>query len=311
MKVRFPHRHGFTLVELLVVIAIIGILVALLLPAIQAARESARKITCQNHLKQQGLALQNYHDVHGQFPFGLYGGGVGFFPPRNACKARYTDDGYCWATALLPHIEQQPLFDLINPDWEPGIFARAFKAKIKILPGGDAEVDVFRCPSSALPSHADEDINFSGGYSTSDYKACGGTDDGGVFWKPCDALETTGGELRVRFKDVTDGTSNTIALGESSYYKHRNDWPIWFGAPRTNDAVLFETNLPIGCGITNKDPENLTTAYNDDCAFSWHNGGAYFAFADGSVHWLGEDIDFDTYKYLGEKDDGEIMSAID
>ena len=77
MKSRICRQHGFTLVELLVVIAIIGILVSLLLPAIQAARESARKITCQNHLKQQGLALQNYHGVHGQFPLGLYGGGVG------------------------------------------------------------------------------------------------------------------------------------------------------------------------------------------------------------------------------------------
>lgn len=313
MTVRTYRQQGFTLVELLVVIAIIGILVALLLPAIQAARESARKITCQNKLKQQGLALLNYHSIHERFPLGLYGGGIDYDGPyENACDANYTDDGYSWATALLPHLEQQSLYKLIDPDWEPGIFTRAFKEKIKILPGGDVELDIFRCPSSELPSHAEEDILFSGGYATTDYKGCNGTTDDGILQKPCDALENAEGELYVRIADITDGTSKTIALGESAYYGQKNDWPIWFGAPRTNDAVIFETNLPINCGILPKTIESFISAsLNDDCAFSWHNGGAYFSFADGSVHWLDESIDSKLYGYLGDKDDGELIGDFD
>jgi prepilin-type processing-associated H-X9-DG protein len=138
-----------------------------------------------------------------------------------------------------------------------------------------------------------------------------------MFWKPCDGVKYAKGETVVRIKDVTDGLSQTIALGESAYYRISEDWPIWFGSPRTNDAVLFKTSLPsvINCAMTLKSPDNLKNGPNgpvdDDCAFSWHDGGAYFSFGDGSVHWLNEDIDWNTYTYLGTKDDGNVIGDYD
>jgi hypothetical protein len=229
----------------------------------------------------------------------------------------YTDDGYGWACALLPNLEEQPLYDLINPDWKPGVFARAFKSGVKLIPGADTKLAIFRCPSSELLSHAPDVNQFSGGFATSDYKACSGLGDRGMFWKPCDGVKYAKGETVVRIKDVTDGLSQTIALGESAYYRISEDWPIWFGSPRTNDAVLFKTSLPsvINCAMTLKSPDNLKNAPNgpvdDDCAFSWHDGGAYFSFGDGSVHWLNEDIDWNTYTYLGTKDDGNVIGDYD
>jgi prepilin-type N-terminal cleavage/methylation domain-containing protein len=311
MKLRLFRRGGFTLVELLVVIAIIGILIALLLPAVQAVRESARRMQCQNNLKQQGLALLSFHDRSNKFPFGLYGGVD--ISKADPCNTLYTDDGYGWAVALLPNLEEQAVYDLINPDWKPGVFARAFKAGVKTIPGGDTQIAIFRCPSSELLPHAPDTNQFSGGYATSDYKACNGLNDHGMFWKPCDGAKYVQGEAVVRIKDVTDGLSQTIALGESSYYRLPLDWPIWFGAPRVNDATLFKTSKPsvINCAMAPKTPDNLkmggTGPVDDDCAFSWHDSGAYFAFGDGSVHWLNEDIDFDIYTYLGTKDDGNII----
>ena len=136
-----------------------------------------------------------------------------------------------------------------------------------------------------------------------------------MFWEPCDGVKYAKGETVVRIKDVTDGLSQTIALGESSYYSTPGEWPIWFGSPRTNDATLFKTSLPsvINCAMTLKSPDNLKNGPNgpvdDDCAFSWHDGGAYFSFGDGSVHWLNEDIDWNTYTYLGTKDDGNVISG--
>ncbi len=304
----FPYRRllsksskrGFTLVELLVVIAIIGVLVALLLPAVQAARESARTATCKNRLRQLGLALLNYHDVRKEFPVGVSGGGAG---PRARCE----NDGFGWGTALLPYLEQQPLYDLIDPDFEPCSFSSAHGHTRKIIPGGDTVLEVFRCPSSELESHANPIFAGLLGYATSDYKASTGFGDSGLFYRTYDGERA--GYSRVRIADVTDGLSNTIAFGESAYYEGIRNWPIWMGAPGTDEATLFKTDLkaPINCTISPKTISNFFTAIDDDCAFSWHNGGAHFSFADGSVHWLAEEIDPQTYWDLGTKNDGRVI----
>jgi len=120
----WKHRVGFTLVELLVVIAIIGILVALLLPAVQAAREAARRTQCTNNLKQLGLALHNYHDTYKSFPARGVFGAANTGPPMRAYH-------HTWIEAILPFIEQQPLYDSVNhnaPVWGQPIVGTAVPA---------------------------------------------------------------------------------------------------------------------------------------------------------------------------------------
>jgi prepilin-type N-terminal cleavage/methylation domain-containing protein len=323
MKKQVNRNRGFTLVELLVVIAIIGILVALLLPAIQAAREAARRNQCQNNLKQMGLALNNYADIKKKYPRGLSDGSIGF-----------QNDGYGWAVWLLPYMEEQALYDKIKPTEYPGIFQFTYKLTKTVIPGGDTVLPVFRCPSSELESRSRDlhpQLVHGLGYATSDYKACNGEGDNGIFFRRADGLAAVqgGAEMhytRSRPSDVTDGLSKTIAFGESSYYDVAEltsvtyifRWPIWMGAYGTKDygvdeVVLFKTddNALINCLISPKSIAGFKSAMDDDCAFSFHEGGAFFAFADGSVHFLQETIDVDDYRHLGSKNDGEVIRGID
>jgi prepilin-type N-terminal cleavage/methylation domain-containing protein len=324
-------RSGFTLVELLVVIAIIGVLIALLLPAVQAAREAARRSQCQSNLKQIGIALNTYAESHKNYPIGVQGG-----------VNTYIDDGYGWATQLLPQLEQQQLYRMIHDKGivqntgrlpYPGVFALHFAARQQIIPGGATVLTVFRCPSSELPSHAQSLSNqwrHANGYATSDYKASTGLGDNGIFFKPSDGINARWNNDRMYYErtrpaDVTDGLSQTIAFGESAYYILQRDgatnrWPIWMGGygRDADEPVLFKTDdaAPINCQITMKSIEGFLQRVNenvppgprdDDCAFSWHNGGAFFCFADASVHFLSESIDMQTYKDLGTKNDGNVI----
>jgi prepilin-type N-terminal cleavage/methylation domain-containing protein/prepilin-type processing-associated H-X9-DG protein len=300
--------RAFTLVELLVVIAIIGILVALLLPAIQAARESARRMTCSNNLKQMGIALHGYHDSKKQFPIGVAGG-----------RVSRPEEGYGWAVALLPYLEEQTLYDQMNPDWEPAPCRRAFNTTGKIVPGGETALEVFRCPSSEMPQHYAEKTDFSDdlaiGYATSDYKGCNGSDAAGTTGHGifCTVRELWNNNSRTKLaiKDVIDGVSKTIAIGESAYYSLREDddinkWPAWIGGIIEDESTLFKTNEdnPIGCEMPSKSISSFNLAKDDACAFSWHTDGAQFLFGDGSVVFLQESIDMETYKSLGNIADG-------
>ena len=154
MKVLNRRAHGFTLIELLVVIAIIAILIALLLPAVQQAREAARRTQCKNNLKQVGLALHNYHDVHKMFPMGAFSA----IDDDNGCD----DDGYGWGVMLLPYIDQAPLYQKLpmtataangftSVDDPRGanwcVFKNYFESNGTIIPGGDTILPAFRCPS--------------------------------------------------------------------------------------------------------------------------------------------------------------------
>ena len=309
-------RRGFTLVELLVVIAIIGILVALLLPAIQAARESARRSQCSNNLKQMGLALHGYHDTRKAFPMGVAGGLIGG-----------GEQGFGWAVALLPGLEEKVLYDLINPNWQPRVFQDTFNTTGKIVPGGDQVLQVVRCPSSEMePFPTDDPADdrlppWAEGYATSDYKGCNGSDTGDTIAAGSDTIGMfcTAKELwnvakrkKLAIKDVTDGLNQTIAFGESAYYKEPDleKWPYWIGGIMEDESVLFKTNEdnPIGCEISPKAIVSFALARDDECAFSWHNGGAFFGFADGSVHFLQESIDVKTYRNLGNIADGNVVS---
>jgi len=306
-------RRAFSLIELLVVIAIIAILVALLLPAVQQAREAARRSQCKNNLKQMGLAAHNYHDVFNCFPLGTVTN-----PDPNAGDS---DDGWAWPVALLPYLEQSALYQKLNPQGQYGIVVSTYNATAQPIPGGEQKLSVFRCPSSVLPDVVPETYAANGGsanvraqlvgYGVSDYKGSSGYYLDGIFMRFADAVVWGNGgggsSATVRLRDVTDGSSNTLAIGESSYpgINARDDWPVWAAIGRADEQVIMKTNNPLGGGARN--PLRFWEAVDDDCAMSFHDGGVQFLFADGSVRFLSENIDYTTYTNLGNRNDGQPL----
>lgn len=343
------RRTGFTLVELLVVIAIIGILVGLLLPAVQSAREAARRMSCSNNLKQIGLGLHNYHSAYSTLP----PGGLGWVDDSGFGGTK-DDDGYGFLCFLLPFVEQGNLYDQIDPSgyWEPdhGINGRPIQNMVEAIASGSAtpriqarwaaatsRIPVYLCPSSAMPENAPQQWAIPGsrdfgvgslplspiyhanqavGLGTSSYKGCGGSPfgDGSMLVKHAE------GPSR-KFRDVTDGLSNTTAVGESTYVRATGvskppnagnspsgvaDWPVWIGMPRSDEPMRFtgRTSSPIN-GFTTA--SRMYHAIDDDCAFSYHTGGAQFAFGDGSVHFISESISMDTYGRLCGMNDGQVV----
>ena len=275
-------RRGFTLIELLVVIAVIAILVSLLLPAVQQAREAARRSQCQNNLKQMGLALHNYHSTFKMMPPGGWGLEE-FGRSRSGNDADWPAfNGYGWAVSLLPFMDQQPLYDEIPFKGLPGVFQLWYEggtgtdgagrevtltAMNEPIPQGRLQLSIFRCPSSTMPDEAPASwfppcdpqspvggsdcrgydiFEYKVGYATSDYKACWGVDGQGMFSTPTDGVYTPfAAAVPARFASVRDGLTNTIAFGESAYCPDFY-WPTWIGMTgggSTADAsVLFHTD---------------------------------------------------------------------
>jgi prepilin-type N-terminal cleavage/methylation domain-containing protein/prepilin-type processing-associated H-X9-DG protein len=349
------NNAAFTLVELLVVIAIIGILVAMLLPAIQAAREAARRTSCTNNLKQIALALLSYHNDHEQFPLGAYA----------AVQEDHIaeEDGLGWATRILPQLEEQAIYDRLqnneipgyqgNP-WitdhaagQKGIFRLAHSSGLRPIAGGESVLSAFLCPSVDLPTLSpagdffgqSNEPHAGSGYATAHYKASRGHCDRGMFWKPkegaaeyeCpydinrDGVMDSVPKLsysRIRIADVTDGTSKTIGVGESAYAISSKAWPIWMGMYSESGNVMFETEDQINCGISGVKNFPLNDGEMDrivavagpeptDCTFSWHASGAYFAFVDGSVRFLDENLERTTFWLLGDRMDDLVISELD
>ncbi|MEW4565320.1 DUF1559 domain-containing protein [Bremerella sp. JC770] len=284
------QRSGFTLVELLVVIAIIGVLIALLLPAVQQAREAARRSECSNHMKQVGLGLHNYHDTHKVFPPGWISMGSGSMNHKHA-----------WAVHLLPFIEQTALYDNIDPQGQ-NITSDVDK--------GGAIVSAYVCPSSILPERSYD------GYGKSNYLGCQG-------WENNDA--DTGGifnqNSKVSFKDITDGTSNTVMVGEADGSKPAGDkaFPVWVGTP-DNSSVARRAVLRRGSYTVsiNTNCNNATNGCHPAVYSSQHPGGAQHLFCDASVQFIPETIEmgstnspsnsgFGTYMRLITRNDGKVI----
>ena len=290
---------GFTLIELLVVIAIIAILIALLLPAVQQAREAARRTQCRNNLKQLGLALHNYHDVHLTFPPSV----IGEPDDSNSLEQH----GYGWGTMLLPYLDQTNLYTQLgvdgihpnDPAMEIGFFELQGGARAGLE---ETKLTIFRCPSSTLndvtEGHSDAWHN---GYGTSDYKGSQGPEfpadqEDGIFGNKA-------GRSGAKMRQITDGTTNTLAFGESSYFTiddgEPKDFPTWVGMIGEDEQILFKSEPS---DIINSD-------INDDSAFSQHTGGCHFTLCDGSVRFISESIDTTVYFNLGAKSDGEVVGT--
>lgn len=303
----FRKRHGFTLVELLVVIAIIGILIALLLPAVQAAREAARRSQCTNNLKQIALAVHNYHDTYKVFPIGNWTTAYG-----------------TWLVSLLPFIEQQALADRYQP-WPVGYSAAGN------LPVTTVQLAAYTCPSDSNSANASlySGVTFHNyvanyGNTTCSRAATLGTDSAGnpnrYGGAPIVGMVVGVGSYNdktylpaaVKMADIWDGTSNTLLVSETVQGKGGDLRGFaWWGY-----ACHFETYLPPNSAEPDRvqfdsyckpnEPGNppcvgATPEWTEQilAARSRHPGGVNAALCDGSVRFVAETIRLDTWRGLG------------
>jgi len=292
------RRKGFTLVELLVVIAIIGILVALLLPAIQMAREAARRSSCNNNMKQIGLGLHMYHDTFGRFPAGWQAE-----DPTGGHDDWLGEPGWGWAAAILPYMEQTTMYgDRI--DFHYPITAPVNQA------GRETELKVYRCPSDigrpTFELEADHHHPFS--YTpieiaTANYVGVFGTKD------PHDVYEhgeTPDGAFilnkQMSLRDFLDGTSETFIVGERTA---KLSYSTWVGMVRGGEHAPARV---VGVATF---PPNSDAAFHPEAPThnfsSLHPGGTQFVAADGSVRLITESIDTQVYHALCTRAGGEVV----
>ena len=269
-------RSGFTLVELLVVIAIIGVLVALLLPAVQQAREAARRSSCKNNLKQIGLALHNYMEAHGPFPFAYVN--VADTP------------GWGWGTMILPFLDQNPLYEAMN------VRDRDFSG----VPTDQTRTAlvIYICPSDTGPI-----VNTQrGGHAKSNYAGVFGSEEIESWNQRGNGVFFINSSMRMR--DITDGASNTFAIGERRYNhpSGKQKGAIWVGkfAPET-----FASNI-WSCKTA---PPHRINGTKEWAFSSQHSGGAQFLLCDGSVRFFSETIDGRTYENLAQRNDGNVVGS--
>lgn len=292
----FPRRRAFTLVELLVVIAIIGILIALLLPAVQAAREAARRIQCGNNLKQIGLAFHLYHDQRRALPAAMV------WPQR-----------LFWTGQILPALEQSPLFDSLDfqAPWDAPANARALGTWLS----------VFRCPSSGSPEHltvvgvadrvpCDYTVCASGLLTRESGPAplIGTTDSDGMFYV----------NSFLGMRDALDGTSSTIAAGEVMFryqpsgidlYGLQQFIDHWYiGTPEGFGNEVSESLSSTACPINGwRDPALF--ADERELSFgSGHPGGVMVVFVDGHVEFVTQTVERRIWSGLGSRANGEAVS---
>ncbi|MEO8495050.1 MAG: DUF1559 domain-containing protein [Planctomycetota bacterium] len=299
------RRHAFTLVELLVVIAIIGILVALLLPAVQAAREAARRMQCGNNLKQIGLAIHNYHDTYKTFPAGAW--------------------GCCWGTWMIsiqPFLEQSALHDRYSSKNKFGIPIDDSRYNHAInLPVTTTRLAAHTCPSDQpnAPFSNITNHNYAANYGNTSYSAQANLN-GVIFAEAPFALvsPTTLSKI-VGFAAIKDGTSNTFLIGEVLQGRGSDlRGFVWWG-----DASSFTTYLPPNtllpdriytAGYCNNMPvQKLPCAVSsttDPTMFalrSWHPGGVQVALVDGSTRFVADTIALNTYRGLSTSQGGEAI----
>jgi len=332
---RAHARSGFTLIELLVVIAIIAVLIALLLPAVQQAREAARRTQCKNNLKQLGLGLHNFHDTFLKFPVG---------------QANDDNGQWGWIPFILPYIDQAPLYQGLtntasndrmwlppnmgggpNNNIAPGnlnidsihgasAYGRCDTNQTLVangVPLVNTILNSLACPSSTLPptkSNGYAKTNYVGNMGNTILWGATTFGCGGVLGNRNNGVLLYANENNntyvVRIADITDGTSNTIAVGEVSLstsvsptLNNNNNYPVWAGGngggcngTTTVGQVLriCDTNYPMNGG-------------NNAAFSSEHVGGVQFLLADGSVRFISQNVSSTTYTELGSRNGGGVV----
>ena len=328
------RRRGFTLVELLVVIAIIGILIALLLPAVQAAREAARRSQCSNNLKQIGIAMHNYHDSFKALPIGYtndYGlgeivTGVVYNHHNNGVEDRYKAS-WSWSAYIAPFMELSPQHDTLNVN---GMFAAQSLVTVASQNVIATPVGTLRCPSDTSP-----DLNTNGEYppedlnnvrhdvATSNYAGVADDNSLNIDGRQRNCSGVLFMDSDTKFRDVTDGTSNVLMVGERC-------WETYHARCNRMQAVRSATIFVTGASNQLSHSNRSTCAavgvagngINWDCTvvdctnlwnvksgfYSLHPGGAQFVFVDGSTHFISETLDLTTYRRLANRKDSQPVA---
>lgn len=303
--------RAFSLVELLVAIAILGTLIALLLPAIQAARESARRATCSSHQKEVGLAILNYESVRRVFPAGRIGCddtgdkmSIAVCPPGLSPEKKTGASGFI---EILPQLEQQALFDRIavfkGGLWNRNVTDREWSNDIGKSRGIRERLGILVCPSDTSSPISDV---YPIAAATSSYAFVQGTR-GPDFPKEVSKYDNDGlfyYVIRSKAKQVTDGLSNTAMVGEvvlSDTWESSNTWSYALANADCLRTTANPLNTRPGTGAMRR--------LRNGAFASQHPGGAFFCFADGHVSFLDENIDLDVYQAASTIHGDEILAA--
>ena len=310
------HRKGFTLVELLVVIAIIGVLIALLLPAVQQAREAARRTSCFNNLKQIGLAMHNYHDTYGSFPSGYLANSADHRTPLAT-----GEPGWGWASLILPQMEQGNIADSL-------IDFRLSITHANNQLARETIIQAFACPTDRAPQLFDLHLeggahlelasaNYVGSFGTTELHDCEGLAAG----RKCEGTGVLDHNGRRRMADITDGTSHTLLIGERATSlggEEELQFSTWAGSVSGGEQAIARV-----LGIADHAPNSQYGEDHDhdhdgghdhdhdehhlDDFGSRHPAGTNFVFADGSAHLITETIDLAVYRALATRSGGEVV----
>lgn len=288
------------------VIAIIAILVALLLPAVQQAREAARRSSCKNNLKQLGIALHNYHGTFGSFPMGAH--------------AQW---GHSWTWAVLPQMEQANLFEVMpSPANDSGWVGGSDARSLGIIQISRTAVPAYFCPSQPDGQREPTDVNGLAGRAKLSYLACAGgnaQNDGlgtngmdrsnGLFHAN---VMSTGAGQNFRIRDIIDGTSSTVLVGEAYYDLSGQRCDI------CDRFSFFHPNFDSGNGSDFSEtlgstfhPINTTESFAAaELSYgSYHRGGANICLADGSVKFMSENMDGGLWRAMGSRNGGEVIEV--
>ncbi len=333
------RRRGFTLIELLVVIAIIAVLIALLLPAVQQAREAARRTQCKNNLKQIGLALHNYHDIYNVFPAASLHWNIDF---TGTALTNNSDAAWGWGAMILPQLDQAPLFNTL------GVSSRGLEDLLvdpTTRPLAQQKLAVYKCPSDNAPDLNTWRVFYNSKYggsgvdgrdspqgflvASSNYTANHGTnwtlvaqyyqlnqDPYGVFWT----------DSKISFRDILDGTSNTIFIGERKWNNCKA--AVWIGPRNVNGHGDWGIRMNTSVAFTQQnystaDTVSPNSANGGDGWSSQHTGGSQYLFGDGTVRFISDNINFDTtqinpssttdlkmrgvFQLLSQRADGQVV----